>query len=226
MAYISTVAAVFPILIGIYFLFQKPRSSPSHDALPIVSVGRLRAHADEFFKEGYRKYPSDFHVPEPFSHYLVVLPKGLTSELKGVPETELSQKKALEVDFVISKTLYTALTSTNLMHAQVLRGTLTPKLGDLLGELEEEAGLAFEEEWGCELRDGEWAEINAFEMGLKISSRSNHRVVMGLPLCMSYIQIYYSLALSEGAFASASRYPLIDSYWHSLGRDGKFNKLC
>ena len=194
MAYISYAAVVFPILFGIYLLFRKSPSSPSHDALPIIGVpphifGRIVAatrfmlHADDFFKEGYRRYPSGFRVPELFTRYLVVLPASLTMELKGAAEQDLSMAGALEIDLAVSKFMYTKLPMTQPFHVPMLRGTLMRKLGDLLDGLEEEVSLAFEEEWGLDIRGREWTEINAFQMAKKVTSRSNHRILLGLPLC-------------------------------------------
>lgn len=194
MPYISYAAVAFSVLIGIYFLFQKPPSSPSYDALPIIGVqphifGRLVAvircilHADDFFKQGYREYPSGFRVPEILSRYLVVLPANLTEELKSAAEIDLSQVGALEVDISVSKLLYTTVVMAQPFHTSILRGTATHRLSDLLGGLEEETGLAFEEECGPDIRGLEWTRIDAFEMGNKITSRGNRRIVLGLPLC-------------------------------------------
>ena len=197
MAYISYAAAVFPILFGIYVLFQKSPSSPSHDALPIVGLpphifGRLVAairyllHADDLFKEGYRKYPSGFRVPVLFSPDIVVLPASLTKEVKDAAETDLSAVSALDTEFGFDKALYSPLINSRPFHIPILRGILTQRLGDLLYEIEEEVGLAFEEEWGPAIR-GEWTEIDAYTMGMKITSRSSQRILMGLPLCKSYV---------------------------------------
>ena len=212
MTYISYAAAVFSILWGIYFLFQKPSRSPSLDALPIVGVpshifGRLFAsfrfilHADDFFKEGYRKHPSGFRVPELLSRYLVVLPTSLTNEIKDAAETDLSMLGALDIDIVLSTTLYSALVNTQPFHVPILRGTLTQRLGDLLGELEEEANLAFEEDWGPDIPGGGWAEITAHTMAMKITSRSNHRVIVGLPLCKSYTSKFLILLFCRPRYA-------------------------
>ena len=195
MAYISYAALVFLILFGIY-ISQKSNSSPSHDSLPIVGVpphifGRLVAairyilHADEFFKEGYRNYPSGFRIPNLFSS-LVVLPTSLTKEVKNAVAIDMSMLAAVDTEFAFSEALYSSLLDVQPIHIPILRGTLTQRLGDLLCEIEEEAGLAFEEEWGPDIRGGEWAEIDAFEKGKMITSRSNYRVLMGLPLCRSY----------------------------------------
>ena len=198
MTSISYAAVVFSILFGIYFFFQKPPSSPSYDALPIVGLqphvfGRLAAairyilHAEDFFKEGYHKYPAGFRLPELFSRYLVVLPASLVEELKGATDTDLSQPEALELEVAVSKVLYSASIVAKPFHVAILRGALARRLGDLLGGLEEETSLAFEEEWGPDIRGGEWTEINAFNMAENITARSGHRIVMGLPLCKSDI---------------------------------------
>ena len=194
MAYISYTAMAFSVLIGIYFLFQKSPLSPSHDALPIIGLqphifGRLAAvircilHADDFFKQGYREYPSGFRVPELLSRYLVVLPANLTEGLKSAAKTDLSQAGALKVEVSISKLLYTTVVMAQPFHLSILRGTATHSLSDLLGELEEETSLAFEEEWGPDFRDLEWTKIDSLEMGKEITSRGNHRIVLELPLC-------------------------------------------
>lgn len=221
MAYISYAAVAFSILIGIFFLFQKPPPSPSHDALPIIGVqphifGRLVAtiryilHADEFFKEGYREHVTGFRVPELFSRYLVVLPASLTTELKSAAETDLSQAGALEVEVAISKLLYTTVVLAQPLHVPILRQTVIRGLGGLLGGLEEETSLAFEEEWGPHIRGSEWTEINALKMGKKVTSRSSHRIVLGLPLCRSNPLILSFCRQQLLPFPGAS---LIGLYW-------------
>ena len=213
MAYISYAAAVFPILFGIYLLFQKSPSSPSHDALPIVGLpphifGRLVAairyllHADDLFKEGYRNYPSGFRIPVLFSPDIVVLPTSLTKEVKDAAETDLSAISASNAEFGFDKSLYSPLIDIQPLHIPILRGTLTQRLGDLLCEIEDEAGSAFEEEWGPDILGGEWTEIDAYKMGIKNASRSSHRILVGLPLCKSYVSrslilLFCGLAASD-----------------------------
>ena len=182
--------------------------------LPLVGVppgflGRLRAIPDTFsrpdkmLEAGINLYqagkqPSAFLAPWQLNKYIHILPASLVPELKAAPENVLSLIGAFEEEMG-SFTFGDEAIGTHPYHIKLVRQKLTTTFDSFVASMEEEADLAFKEDWEDKWAQrlqvqkseaeggadtGGWVEVKIFEEAMNIVSRVTNRAFVGPPICM------------------------------------------
>jgi cytochrome P450 len=195
-----------------YFVFRfllKTKSKSKLDEYPTVgSPDAPNLH--ELLIEAHQKYPNKpFTIREtPHGAPTIVLPKRYIDEVKNLPETKLSFRKAV-MNRLAGK--YTTI-GGELDHGMVdcVKIDLTRNIARTLAGLQDEADFAIPSTFGeCE----DWTPIPFYKDVLRIIALLSGRIFVGLPLCRNEEWIDITIRYTMDAFAAVDPVNNISPLW-------------
>jgi cytochrome P450 len=166
--------------------------------LSFISAIRFLTHTREILADGYKKYPI-FKFPTT-DRWIVVVSGKYTEELHRAPDDVLSFHEATRASLKTEYTLGEPI-ARNPWHTETIRGPLVRNLPNILGGMQEELELAFEDELALE--GHEWKEIKFPAVIRRVVSRVSNRVFVGQPLCRNPewrdLNVDYAIAVMPAA---------------------------
>ena len=137
---------------------------------------------------------------------IVVLPIDMLEELSSLPPTIASPHGALEHDLLGPYTGLNLILESRL-HQSIVQRKLTPRLGLLTPDLEEELVTAFKDEFPpCK----EWTEVQPYKLLAKVSARLSARALVGSSMCHNKTWLDISVNYTENRAYEDSH------HWHQL----------
>lgn len=129
---------------------------------------------------------------------VILLPIDIIDELSALPSTVASPSGALAQDLLGPYTGMDMIVGTRIHHTIVQR-KLTPKLGILIPDLEEELVDAFKDYLpACE----DWTEIVPYRLLTQISARLSARAFVGPSFCRNRTWLDVSIYFTEAGTLS------------------------
>ncbi|EXJ72289.1 uncharacterized protein A1O5_04793 [Cladophialophora psammophila CBS 110553] len=154
--------------------------------------------------KGYNEYSKKgkhFLLRTPRQVYFIAAPRCL-EEIRKISDNQLSQPAAAITIFQIKHNFHEALENDS-YHFNVVRGKMRQALGFHLDSLTEESRHAFDVEIGG--REGEWNELNVWNVTCKIVTRMVNRMLVGEPLCRNEEYLQFSCDIAPSVFDTALR---------------------
>jgi len=155
-----------------------PAYGSEFPVLSLISAVRLLKSMKEVLADGYSKYPI-FKVPT-INRWVVVVSGKYTEEVLRAPDDVLSMHEnsndTLRTEYTLGEPI-----ARDPWHTNTIRGSLVRNLANILGSVQEELELAFEDELA--LKGNEWKPIKFSSTIRRVISRVSNRVFVGLPLC-------------------------------------------
>ncbi|KAI1505683.1 putative cytochrome P450 monooxygenase [Biscogniauxia marginata] len=156
---------------------------------------RFFQSASTLLDEGYEKYKGQ--VFKLSGHDILVVPRKYISELRSMPDEELSSIQA-NIDNFQGLYSTTAILTEGNLHTRTIQGRLTPRLRHHVPVVQETLRRHFPEEIPA-TKDG-YTSVKAFHLVLRLVSFIAARHFVGLPLCEDEEWLSTALTYTENAF--------------------------
>jgi len=112
---------------------------------------------------------------------IIVLPRSNIQELSSIPPNIADGTKALEHDLMGPYTGLNFILESRLHH-RIVQRKLTPNLGKITPNLEDELGKAVEDLFPKEAND-DWTEVQLYPLLLSLTARTSARAFVGTRFC-------------------------------------------